>query len=131
MNLPLGQVVAGDFREPGRHHSAGKERRELLDDAGAEAQRDQIVLIDSEVSAGRDGGQKLLQGLVLFSLNRLFAVFGFLQAKIVLKAAPHGFVQGELEGLIADPADGYAAEKWVAGGGGIGRLRVNERSRAG
>jgi hypothetical protein len=48
VDLPLGQVVAGDEGESGRSLAAGKERRELLDDAGAEAQRGKILLVDAK-----------------------------------------------------------------------------------
>jgi hypothetical protein len=53
VDLPLGQVVAGDEGESRRNLAAGKERGELLDDARAKAQRGQILLVDAEIAAER------------------------------------------------------------------------------
>ncbi len=127
LNLALGQVVAGDLREARRQLAAGKERQKLLDGAGAKAHRDQILLVDAEVAGQRDGGQKVLQRLVLLPLERFFAVFGFLQAQIVLEAERDGIVQRELEGLIVDRPRGHAAEEGVGGGCGVWSLRVENR----
>jgi hypothetical protein len=130
VDLPLGEFVAGDEGEPRGHHAAGKKLAELFDGAGAETQRDQVQLVGAGVAAEGDGGQKLLQRFVLFSLDHLFYVLGFLQAEVVIEAAAHGFVEREFEGFIVDWAGSYAAEKRVCGGGWVGRLRVKARSRA-
>ena len=108
----------------------GKSDENIFDGAGAKAQRGQVLLVDAEVAGERDGGQKVLQRLVLLPLERFFAVFGFLQAQIVLEAERDGLVQRELEGLIAGRTGGHAAEEGVGGGGGVGRLGVQRRKRA-
>ena len=129
VNLALGEVVAGDEGEPRRNDAAGKERGEVFDDAGAKAQRGQILLVDAEIAGERDGGQELLQGLFLLALERLFAVFGFLEAQVVLEAESDGIVERELEGLISGRADCDAAEEGVGGRGGVGRLSREARRR--
>jgi hypothetical protein len=101
VDLPFGKFVAGDEGDPGGHHAAGKKLAELLEDAEAEALRDQVLLMDAGIASQSDGGQKFLDGFFLFSLERLFVVLGFLEAKVVFKAASYSFVQREPEGLIA------------------------------
>ena len=126
LNLALGQVVAGDEGEAAAA-AAGKERQKLFDRAGTEAHRNQILLVDAEVAGQRDGGQKVLQRLVLLPMERFFAVFGFLQAQIVLEAKRDGLVERELEGLIADRPRDDAAEEVVGGGCGVWPLRTQVR----
>jgi hypothetical protein len=131
VDLPLGQVVAGDFREPGGHLAAGKKRGKHLYDAWSKAQGSQVLLVDAEIAANRDGGQKFLERLVLLPLKRLFAIFSLLQTEVVLEAETDGVVQRELEGLIADRMGGDAAKKRVGGGGRVGGLRRRSRSSEG
>jgi hypothetical protein len=40
-----------------------------------------------------------LEGFVLFALKLLLAVFGFLEAEVVLEAEGDGVVEGELKGV--------------------------------
>ena len=109
---------------PGGITHSGKERAELFEDARAEAKRDQILLVGAGIAAESDGGQKLLEGLFLFSLNDFFVVFGFLESEVVFKSEANGFVEREPKGFIAGRAGGYAAVERVGGGGWVGRLRA-------
>ena len=130
VNLALGEVIAGDIGKPRGHHATGKHGRKQLDDAGAKTHRDKVLLVDAGFARERDGGQKLLQSLVLFSPERRFVVFGFLQSQVVLKAAAHGVVQRELQRLIAGRTDRHAAEKRIVLRGGVGGLGVQRCARA-
>ena len=128
MDLPLGEVVAGDERETRGHLPAGKQPAELGDDAWPEAQRRKIVLVDAGVSGERNGGQKLLQRFVLVPLDGLFKALGFFQAEVVPEASLDRIIERELQSLIAKRLRGYAAEKRVGGRGGIRRLRAGSRA---
>ncbi len=69
LNLALGQFVARDEGKAGRHDAAGKQRREEFDDVGAEAQGDEILLVNAGVARECDGRQEILQRLVLLPLE--------------------------------------------------------------
>jgi len=92
VDLPVGQVVAGDGREPGRHLSAWKQPGKLADDAWAKAQRGQVVLVDTGRAGKGDGGKEILERFVLLPLEGLFAVLGFLQTQVILQAAAYRIV---------------------------------------
>jgi hypothetical protein len=127
LNLALGQGVAGDLGEARGNLAAGKERQKHLDDAGTEAQRSQVMLMDARVAAERNGGQKVLQGFVLLTVKKFFAVFSYLQAQIVFQAASDGLIERELQRLVRGWPCGYTAEKGIDGRGRAGRLGDEHR----
>src|SRR5258708_3854643 len=67
------------------------------------------MLEDPRASAQVDCRQKLLQSLVLFPLEQLFAALGFLQSEIILKPPPYRIVERELQRLVRYRVHGYAA----------------------
>jgi hypothetical protein len=101
VDLPFGELVAGDEGEPSGRHASGKERAEFFESFGAKTERDQVLLVDAGIASEGDGGQELLESFFLFPLDIFFAVLGFLQAEVVFKAAAYSFVQREPEGFIA------------------------------
>jgi hypothetical protein len=121
VNLALGHFVAGNSRNSAKP--------ELLHDAGAEAFRNQIQLVNAGIAGKRDGGQKILQGLVLLPLARFLAIFSFLQAQVVLEAETDGVIQRELQNLIGGWARGHAAKESVGGRSRVGSLGRNPRRR--
>ncbi len=129
VDLSLGQVVARDEREPRRQLAAGKQRRELANHLGPEPQRRQVVHVVAGVAGQRDGGQKLLQRLVLFAVQRLFAVFGFFQPQIVFQAALDGVVQRQLQRLARHRLRGHAAPEGIGRRRRVLRLRAYGRAR--
>ena len=79
----------------------------------------EIVLVNAGGAGERDGGQKLLESLILLALYDLLAAFGFSRAQVVLQAAVHRIVERELERHIADRMRGNTPEVRVNGRAGI------------
>jgi len=93
VDLPLGQGVVGYFGETGGCDAARKECAELAEDCGTKSLRGEIVLMDAGVSGEGDGGQELLERLVLFPLNGHLGVLDFLEAEVVFQAHADGLVE--------------------------------------
>ena len=81
------------------------------------------MLVNARVAGEGDGGEKLLDGLILLPLNRFLVGFHFLEPKVVLETHAHGFVQRELECLIAGGMGGNAPKEGIQSGAGVRRLR--------
>ena len=122
LDLIFGFEGLGVVHFAGGGDGVGEERTEFADDAGVEALGGQVVLVDAGRAGEDEGGQELLEGFVLFTFKRLLAVFGFLEAEIVLEAEGDGFVERELEGVVGGGMRCDAAIKGVGCGGRIGRL---------
>ena len=97
---------------------------------GPKAERRQVVLEDAGSSAQRNRRQKLLQRLVLFSLDRLFAVLRFLQAEVVRQAHTHSLVQRELQHLVRRRMRRHAPIRRIGRRTRV-RLSVDNPARAG
>ena len=123
VNLPLGQIVAGNERESRGNLAAGKQRRELADGFGAEALRREVVHVIAGVAGEPDGRQKLLERLVPHAVQGLLAVLSFSQSQIVFEAALDGVVQRQLEGLVCHLLHSDAAVERIGRGGRILPLR--------
>lgn len=109
----------------------GEEGSELSDDVRPKAKSGQIVLIEAIRADEVDGGQEVLQCLLLLGLDVFLAVLDLLQAQIGFEAAAHSVVERELEGLIGGGAQSNATVERIGRGGGVRRLRTKMRCGGG
>src|SRR5581483_1195725 len=124
VNLRGRQIIAGEGRKSRRRLPGWKKSLEFRKKGWLESLRHQIVLVVACTARKRDGGQKLLQSLILLALQRQFAAFCLFEAEIVLEAAAHCLIERELQHLIGCRLQRDAAPERVGGRTRIRRLRA-------
>ena len=129
MNRALGKVVASDLGESGQ-----RDEIEQLGELGGlswpKAECGEVVLVDACVAGEGNSRQKLLDRLVLLTVDRHLVGLGLLEAQIVLEPHCDGIIEGKLESFVAGWMSGNTAKKWIHRRCWIRRLRTCSASQA-